>query len=220
MKTQSNKKIFENKVQEIAEFLILTSLNSKEFLEIHRSENRWLNLTLELRSLEGDNGLTQMENYEHLRFIEREAAHGLQILDTTHLHDPHGYSGRLSLSINISGLREFLNRQRVITNQEVRPELYSKGQFGYIRFSKFGKPIQLGRLSSQPYRLLELLLTARGYTRPVESLVTDLSKRSKRQGRLPLNIVEGAIKEVQRKVKNKFLFKFSSNKTKLTLTVL
>ena len=167
MKTQSNKKIFVNKVQEIAEFLILTSLNSKEFLEIHRSENRWLNLTLELRSLEGDNGLTQMENYEHLRFIEREAA-----------------------------------------------------QFGYIRFSKFGKPIQLGRLSSQPYRLLELLLTARGYTRPVESLVTDLSKRSKRQGRLPLNIVEGAIKEVQRKVKNKFLFKFSSNKTKLTLTVL
>ena len=132
------------------------------------------------------------------------------------------------LTSEIPDKKEEEIKQKVSESQ--RPYCISENGIGYLKFGKHSEKIKIGKVKTQPFKLLQSLTEPFGTAKLVEGVFEAIRENIKKKSKSgtytseidtnkKIQLIEYAIKELQKgnKLKGKLEFKWDDLKTKLWL---
>jgi len=134
---------------------------------------------------------------------------------------------RLSEPKDIQKITEEAKRE---IPQTRRPHCVSESGIGYLQFGKFGEKVEIGRETSQPYKLLLCTIEPFGVAKKVDAVFEAIRENVKEKNKggiyttqldknKKIELIKFAIKELQKesKLRGKLQFKWDNLETKLWL---
>lgn len=129
---------------------------------------------------------------------------------------------------------EEIQPKKETTEKEIpetqRPMCSSENGIGYLKFGKFGEKIEIGRETSQPYKLLLCVIEPFGVAKKVDAVFEAIRENVKDKSRggvytdafdknKKIQLIKFTIKELQKenKLRGKLQFKWDDMETKLWL---
>ena len=152
----------------------------------------------------------------------------------------------LDLMLEIESLRPFAGvfhnemlagasslQEQKLPEEKSRPRCITEGKLGFLKFSKQGKPVKIGGVNSQPFRLLQCLTEPFGTAKSVDAVFEAIRENMHHKSKSgvftagidkaqKVRLIGFAIKELQKKNKlqKKIEFKWDDFKTKFWLEFL
>ena len=134
----------------------------------------------------------------------------------------------------ILGVQKSIQSERAdiseVQKQDSRPYCISENGIGYLKFGKHSEKIKIGKVKTQPFKLLQSLTEPFGTAKLVEGVFEAIRENIKKKSKSgtytseidtnkKIQLIEYAIKELQKgnKLKGKLEFKWDDLKTKLWL---